>query len=115
MKTTLWGGIVVGAPRWALCVPGGNGNLVPSGNVSGGKFSVMKLFSQDRSELLRVEALERRDNDLVIRGRVFGSMPISARLGPEEARKGLKLLNFRLVLFLLTLPFRRSRRPTRAP
>lgn len=68
----------------------------------------MKLFSQDRTELLRVDALERHGNELVIRGRAFGSMPITARLGPEQARVGLRLLNFRLVLFLLTLPFRRS-------
>lgn len=75
----------------------------------------MKLISQDRSELLRVEALERRGNELVIRGRVFGSMPITARLAPEEARKGLKLLNFKLALFLLTLPVRRSRPAARTP
>lgn len=69
----------------------------------------MKLFSQDRTELLRVEGLERRGNELVIRGRVFGTMPITAMLGPEQARKCLKLLNLRLILFLLTLPFRRVR------
>lgn len=68
----------------------------------------MKLFSPDRTELLRVEGLDRRGNALVIRGRAFGSMPITAILGPQEARKFLKLLNFRLVLFLLSLPFRPS-------
>lgn len=69
----------------------------------------MKLFSQDRTELLRVEGLERHGNELMIRGRVFGSMPITARLRPEEARKLLKMLNFKLAVFLLSLPFRRSR------
>jgi hypothetical protein len=34
-------------------------------------------------------------------------MPLSAKLRPEEARKVFGLLNFRLFLFLLTLPFRR--------
>ncbi len=69
----------------------------------------MKLFSQDHSELLRVEGLDKRGNQLVIRGRAFGSMPITAMLGPREARKFLKLLNFKLALFLLSLPLRRSR------
>jgi hypothetical protein len=69
----------------------------------------MRLFSQDRTELLRVEGLDKRGNELVIRGQAFGSMPITAMLGPQEVRKFLKLLNFRLVLFLLSLPFRRAR------
>jgi hypothetical protein len=36
-------------------------------------------------------------------------MPMQARLTPEEARKGLKLLNAKLFFFLLTFPFRRSK------
>ncbi|OGT80099.1 MAG: hypothetical protein A3H91_10125 [Gammaproteobacteria bacterium RIFCSPLOWO2_02_FULL_61_13] len=67
----------------------------------------MKLYSQDGSELMQVESLERDGSDLVIKGKVFGSMPMSARLKPEEARKGLKLLNVRMIGFLLTLLFRR--------
>jgi hypothetical protein len=53
-----------------------------------------------------VTALDRDGNKLVIKGKVFGTMPITARLSPAEARKGLKLLNFRLLLFLLTLLLR---------
>jgi hypothetical protein len=34
---------------------------------------------------------------------------MQARLTPEEARKGLKLLNVKLFFFLLTFPFRRSK------
>jgi hypothetical protein len=34
-------------------------------------------------------------------------MPISARLTPQEARNGLKLLNFKVGLFLLTFLFRK--------
>ncbi|HXS26064.1 MAG TPA: hypothetical protein VN730_00200 [Steroidobacteraceae bacterium] len=70
----------------------------------------MKLINSDGSELMRVESIERDGNRIVIRGKVFGAMPMSARLEPEEARKGLKLLNARLVLFLLTFLFRRSAR-----
>ncbi len=74
----------------------------------------MKLYSPDNSELMHIESIEREGNELLIKGRVFGAMPMSAKLPPEEARKGLKLLNLRVVLFLLTLLFRRGRAP-RAP
>jgi hypothetical protein len=68
----------------------------------------MILHSTDGSELLTVNALERDGNALLIKGKVFGAMPMNARLKPEAARAALKLLTPRLVLFLLTLPFRRG-------
>jgi len=67
----------------------------------------MKLYGPDRSELMRIEAIAREGDQLVIKGKVFGTMPLTARLTPQEARRGLKLLNARLVLFLLTFLFRR--------
>jgi hypothetical protein len=67
----------------------------------------MKIHSQDGSELLEVNELGIDGSQLVIKGRAFGSMPMSARLSPAEARKGFALLDFRLLFFLLTLPFRR--------
>ena len=66
----------------------------------------MKLYSPDKSELMDVSAIERDGEDLVIKGKVFGSMPMTARLRPAEARKALGLLNLKLILFILTLPFR---------
>lgn len=67
----------------------------------------MKIFSADGSELMTVSKIERKGNDLVLKGKAFGAMPMNARLTPEQARAALKLLNPRLVLFLLTLPFRK--------
>jgi hypothetical protein len=67
----------------------------------------MKLTSADRSELMNVSALERDGNLLVIKGKIFGAMPMTAKLSPAEFRKGLGLLNLRLFFFLLTFPFRR--------
>ncbi|MEI9989142.1 MAG: hypothetical protein WDM86_03805 [Rhizomicrobium sp.] len=67
----------------------------------------MKLTSADRSELMQVSALERDGDLLVIKGKIFGAMPMTAKLSPAEFRKGLGLLNFKLFLFLLTFPFRR--------
>jgi len=67
----------------------------------------MKIYSQDGSELMDIQSLSRDGNKLVVRGKVFESMPMTAKISPSDARKGLKLLNFRLVLFLLTFLFRR--------
>ena len=69
----------------------------------------MKLYSADKSELMTVSRIERDGDDLVIKGKVFGAMPMSARLKPEEARAALKLLSPKLVWFLLTLLFRKSK------
>ena len=68
----------------------------------------MKLQSTDGSELMTVVALERDGKNLLIRGKVFGAMPLDARLGPDAARAALKLLTPGLIWFLLTLPFRKN-------
>lgn len=68
----------------------------------------MKLYSPDRSELMDVASIERDGEDLVIKGKVFGAMPMTARLRPSEARKALKLVDFKTALFILTLPFRKG-------
>jgi len=68
----------------------------------------MKLTGPDKGELMTVSALERDGDDLVIKGKVFGTMPMTARLTPAEARAAFKLLNLRTILFILTLPFRRG-------
>lgn len=72
----------------------------------------MRIRSADNSELMTISRIERAGDDLVLKGKVFGTMPMSARISPEEARAALRLLTPRLVLFLLTLPFRSSKGPT---
>ena len=69
----------------------------------------MKLYGADRRELMTVSGIERDGNQLVIKGKVFGTMPMTAALTPAEAREGLRLLGLRGILFLLTLPFRSAR------
>lgn len=68
----------------------------------------MILRSSDNSPLMEITALERSGDALVIKGKAFGTMPINARLTADEARKGMKLMNLRLWLFLITLPFRKA-------
>ncbi len=68
----------------------------------------MKILDAQDKELMSVRKIERDGNMLVIRGKIFGAMPMVAKLSPQEARAALKLLDFRTVLFLISLLFRRS-------
>jgi hypothetical protein len=70
----------------------------------------VKIFGADNKEMMAISAIERDGAELVLRGKIFGAMPMTARIRPEEVRQGLKLLNWRTLLFLLSLPLRRGRR-----
>ena len=67
----------------------------------------MKIRGQDNAELMQITSIERQGSELVMKGKVFGSMPMAAKVSPQEARNALKLLNFKLVIFLLTFLFRK--------
>jgi hypothetical protein len=69
----------------------------------------MKIRAADKSELMQVSTIERKGCDLVLKGKVYGTMPMTATLSPEEARAFLKLLTPGLAWFILTLPFRTSK------
>ena len=68
----------------------------------------MKLYGADNRELMTISEISRDGNTLIVRGRIFGAMPMTAKLKPEEARAALKLLNLRTILFLISLFFRRG-------
>jgi hypothetical protein len=68
----------------------------------------MKVYDANDQELMQVRAIEREGNVLVIRGKIFGAMPMVAMVRPAEARAALKLLDAKTIFFLLTLLFRRS-------
>lgn len=69
---------------------------------------VMKILDANDKELMAVRRFERDGNNLVIRGKIFGAMPMVAKVTPEEARAALRLLDLKTILFLLTLLFRKS-------
>jgi hypothetical protein len=69
----------------------------------------MKIYDSADKEMINITALERDGSDLVVKGRLFGTMPLIAKLRPEDARAVFKLLDVRTALFLLTLAFRRKR------
>ncbi len=66
----------------------------------------MKLYGPDRRELMTISSIERNGNQLLIKGKVFGTMPLSASLTPAQARAGLKLLGLRGLFFMVTMLFR---------
>lgn len=68
----------------------------------------MKILDANDKELMTVRKIERDGNNLVIRGKIFGAMPMVAKLTPQEARAALKLLDRKTIMFLLTLLFRKG-------
>lgn len=72
------------------------------------KPAVMRILDAADKELMTVRKIEQDGNALVVRGKIFGAMPMVAKLTPSEARAALKLLDFRTVIFLLTLLFRKD-------
>ncbi len=68
----------------------------------------MKLYGADNRELMTINELVRDGDTLVIRGRIFGAMPMTAKLRPAEARAALKLLDWRTILFLIGMLLRRG-------
>ena len=68
----------------------------------------MQLKTIDNDSLMDVKALRKDGNNLVIEGRIMGALPIQAMLTPDQARAALKLLNFKTLIFLLTILFRKG-------
>ena len=67
----------------------------------------MRLLNLDQTTLMEVNSLQRDGSQLVIKGTLLGSMPVTCALTPREARALFKLLNAKTCFFLLTFLFRR--------
>ncbi|MGW8204827.1 hypothetical protein ACWGM0_20090 (plasmid) [Sphingomonas bisphenolicum] len=72
------------------------------------KAPVMKILDAQDKELMTVRKIEREGDALIIRGKIFGAMPMVAKLTPAQARAALRLLDWRTILFLLTILFRKG-------
>ena len=66
----------------------------------------MKLYGPDGSEIMNVTKLDAKGSSLVVKGQVFGAMPLTAELRPEDARAIFKLLNWKVLMCLLTILIR---------
>lgn len=71
----------------------------------------MKIYSEEGSTVMEIFSLERDGNQITIKGKVFESIPMTAKIRPEELRRGFKLLKLSQLWFLLTFIFRRSVAP----
>jgi phytoene dehydrogenase-like protein len=71
----------------------------------------MVLRGAAHEELMHVESIKRVGDELVIKGKSFGTMPMEARLDASSARAGLKLLGLGKLAFLASLPFRKGGKP----
>jgi len=67
------------------------------------------LYGPANEDLLVIRAIEREGNSVVVKGQAYGTMPLSATLRPEQARRVFKLLRWSLIPFLLSFLFRRSK------
>lgn len=76
--------------------------------VAAAKKVGMVLRGPANEELMHVEAIDRVGDELVIKGKSFGTMPMQARLDASSARAGLKLLGLGKLAFLASLPFRKG-------
>lgn len=69
----------------------------------------MKVLDAQDKELMKIRKIEVENGELIIRGKIFGAMPMVAKLTPEEARAGLKLLGFKETVKLIPFILRRSK------
>lgn len=60
----------------------------------------MKLFDKYGNVMMEISSLERRGDDIVIKGKMMGSMPGTFYLKPAEAWSVLSLLTWKLVRYL---------------
>lgn len=68
----------------------------------------MKIYDANNQELMTVRSIERDGDNLMIRGKIFGTMPMAAKLTPAEARAALKMIDLKTMAFMLSLLFRKS-------
>jgi hypothetical protein len=76
----------------------------------------MKIYDNANKELMKVSSISRDGDILVVKGKIFGTMPMTAKLSPAEARSAIKLLDLKMVLFLISFLFRKGQaEPVKKP
>lgn len=68
----------------------------------------MIIYGADRSKLMEVEEFSRDGNTLRFRGKIMGAMPITAVVTPSQVRQMLKTLGIGMLLFAITMLFRKD-------
>jgi len=60
----------------------------------------MKVFDTYGNEMLEASSLERRGDDLVMKGKTMGAMPATMYIRPEEVWATRKLLSWSVICYL---------------
>lgn len=68
----------------------------------------MKIYAADDRELMEISQFVREGDALLLRGKIFGTMPVTAKLTAREARAAFKQLDWKTLLFAVSLFFRGS-------
>lgn len=68
----------------------------------------MIIFGSDRSKLMEIEEFSRSGNILQFRGKIMGAMPVVAVVTPSQIRKLIVTLGIGLILFGISMLFRRD-------
>lgn len=68
----------------------------------------MNIYGADNKVLMSISSIQPDGSTLLVKGKIFGTMPLSAKLRPEEARAALGMMDWKTKLFLVTLLFRRK-------
>jgi hypothetical protein len=68
----------------------------------------MNIYGADNKVLMSISSIEPDGSILLVKGKIFGTMPLSAKLRPEEARAALGMMSWKTKFFMLTLLFRRK-------
>jgi hypothetical protein len=70
----------------------------------------MKFFTPEGGELIEIMTVATEGDNVAIRGKIMGAMPMTAILKPDQLRQGFKFLTPRLFFTLIAMLFRRSKR-----
>lgn len=69
---------------------------------------MIKLYGPDNKEMMAINTLDTDAGGkaLIIKGKIYSAMPVTALLYPEDVRALLKMLTPRLLWFLITMAFK---------
>lgn len=73
------------------------------------KDGAMRMFDENDGELMKVDTIDTVNDEIVIKGKTFGTMPLVARLGPGDLRRAIKLaLSPRKLFTIASMLFRKD-------
>jgi hypothetical protein len=98
------------APAPAAVAPGTSGTAdAPTDDHT------VTLYGPAGEDLMTIRTIALEGTELVVKGQAYGTMPLTAKLQPEQARRILKMLGLSVFPMLFTFLFRRSKPKTAPP